>query len=213
MNLRRRLLIYSAPVVVLVLIVVAKMVSVVVTGHAAVQHFATADIAALSGDVDTLRVLNVIEPARADFAAGTLAVLRNRLDEADREFASALERTDSDESCSVRTNLALVRESRGDAAAARFEAPAAVDHYRAATDVIAGAPAGCFHADSVARIEAKIAVVTAPPPPPPPAPPVPDSAAPVPGSAPDAARERRLNPGQGDPLDKLQQILRDASPP
>lgn len=213
MTLRRRLLIYSAPVVVLMLILVVKMVSVVVTGNAAVQHFAKTDVAALSGDVDTLRILNIVEPAKAHYAAGTLAVLNNRLDEADREFETALQRTDHEESCAVRTNLVLVRQSRGDAAAAAFEAPAAVDHYIAAKQVIEEAPVGCFDEDAAARLDTKIAAVTALPPPPRPLPSAPVSEAPVPGGVSTAEQPRVLDPGQGDPLDKLQQILRDAITP
>ena len=161
MKLRRRLLIYSAPVVVAVLILVVKLASVAVAGNAAVRHFAQGDVAALAGDVDTLRVLNIVEPAKAHYAAGTLAVLQNRLDAADREFTEALQRTEHAQSCAVRVNLALVRESRGDAAAAVFEAPAAVDHYLGAKQVIEEAPAGCVGDDTAARLEAKIAAVSA----------------------------------------------------
>ena len=194
MKLRRRLLIYSAPVVVAVLILVVKLASVAVAGNAAVRHFAQGDVAALAGDVDTLRVLNIVEPAKAHYAAGTLAVLQNRLDAADREFTEALQRTEHAQSCAVRVNLALVRESRGDAAAAVFEAPA-----------------GCVGDDTAARLEAKIAAVSAPVPPSAPAPPVSAPLPPISGSAPSARAPRILEPGRGDPLEKLQQILRDAA--
>lgn len=213
MTLRRRLLVYSAPVVLLVLILVLKLASVVVAGSAASKHFSESNAAALADDVATLQTLNIIEPAKAPYAAGTLAVLRNRLDDAEREFSLALERTDQEESCDVRVNLALVRESRGDAAAAVFQAQAAVDHYLGAARIVEEAPAGCFDTGTTARLDAKTAAVTVPPPPPPPSPPpVPVPAAPAPGSAPTAEQERTLNPGQGDPLEKLQQILRDAAP-
>lgn len=211
MKLRRRLLIYSAPVVVAVLILVVKLASVAVAGDAAVRHFAQGDVAALAGDVDTLRVLNIVEPAKAHYAAGTLAVLQNRLDAADREFTEALQRTDHAQSCAVRVNLALVREARGDAAAAVFEAPTAVDHYMRAKQVIEEAPAGCVGDDTAARLEAKIAAVSAPVPPPAPAPPVSEPLPPISGSAPSTRGPRSLEPGRGDPLEKLQQILRDAA--
>lgn len=211
MTLRRRLLLYSAPVVIVVLILVVKLVSVVVAGNAALNHFSESDATALSDDAATLHTLNIIEPEKAPFAAGTAAALRNRLDEADRQFSLALDRTDHDESCAVRINLQLVRETRGDSAAAMFQAQAAAAHYVGAKEVIVGAPADCFDA-AAARLDAKIAAVAAPPPPPPPSPP-PVSApnAPAPGSSPAAEQEIVLNPGQGDPLEKLQQILRDAA--
>lgn len=211
MTLRRRLLLYSAPVVLVVLILVVKLVSVVVAGNAALNHFSESDATALADDAGTLQTLNIIEPEKAHYVAGTAAVLRNRLDEADRQFSLALDRTDHDESCAVRINLALVRETRGDSAAAMFQAQAAAAHYLGAKQVIAGAPADCVDA-AAARLDAKIAAVTAPPPPPPPSPPpVSTPVAPAPGSAPTAEQDIELDPGQGDPLEKLQQILRDAA--
>jgi hypothetical protein len=49
---------------------------------------------ALHGDVAALNVVNVVEPEKAYFAAGTLAVLGDRLDDADMQFSAALARTD-----------------------------------------------------------------------------------------------------------------------
>ncbi|MDT5216921.1 MAG: hypothetical protein QOK18_5160, partial [Mycobacterium sp.] len=63
----------------------------------------------------------------------------------------------------------------------------------------------------------KIDVARVVPPPPPPAPPPVAAPAPPPppsqtGSVPrDQEAQLRLNPGAGDPLDRLRQILRDAA--
>lgn len=222
-RLRRRLLMYSAPVVLVVVLLVAKLVSAVVAGNAAVTSFSADDAAGLSNDVATLQVVNIIEPAKAHYASGALAVLQQRLGDADREFSLALDRTEYDESCPVRVNVELVRETMGDDAAAMFEAQAAVERYLSAKQAVEQAPPGCFagntdadpernalRADALARLDAKIAAVAAPPPPPPPPPPpVTAPVAPVPGSAPPAERENVLNPG--DPLERLQQILQDAA--
>ena len=69
--------------------------------------------------------------------------------------------------------------------------------------------------EAPARLDDKLtAMRTAAPPPPPPPPP---AAAPVPppagagGTPPDTDTGDRLNPGTGDPLERLQQILRDAA--
>ncbi len=170
---RRRLLVYSAPVVVIVLLFAVKLISAVLAGNAAVSHFAESDGAALERDAGVLRIVNIIEPARAPFAAGTAAALQGRLDDADREFSLALARTDQRDSCSVRVNLALVRESQGDNAAATFDgAQPAVDHYLAAKRVLEQAPADCLaaHTDTTARLDSKIAAVATPPPPPAPRP-------------------------------------------
>lgn len=225
MTLRRKLLIYSAPVVLMVVLLAAKLISTVIAGNAAVSHFADADATALADDVGTLRTVNILEPAKAHFAAGALAALEKRLGDAEREFSLALAQTGHAESCPVRVNLALVRESLGDDAAGRFEPQQAVEHYLAARQTVGQAPQGCFagntdadperrsvRADTLVRLDAKIANVAVPPPPPPPgAPPVTLPAAPAPGNAPPAERERRLDPGRGDPVERLRDILRDAA--
>lgn len=226
MTLRRKLLVYSLPVVLVVLLLAAKLISTVIAGNAAVSNFADSDVTALSDDVGTLRTLNIIEPAKAHFAAGVLAALEKRFDDADREFSRALAGTEHAQSCPARVNLALVRESLGDNAAAGFQPRQAVEHYLAAKQVVEQAPQGCFagntdtdeerravRADTLVRLDAKIAGVAAPPPPPPPAAPPVGSvpAVPAPGSAPSLEQERRLNPGAGDPAERLRDILRDAA--
>jgi hypothetical protein len=226
---RRRLLVFSAPVVLIVVVVIIKSVSVVIGGQAASSAYTDRDNAALRSAVGSLTVLNVGEPEKASFAAGSLAVLDNRLGDADRQFTQSLADTDAGESCPVRVNLELVRETLGDRAAGRFDSRTAVAQYLSARTIVEQAPPGCFAGntdpdpqrqalrnDAIARLDGKIAAAqVAPPPPPPPpgaaaAPPPP----PPPGSGaapvdPDTAL--RLNPGAGPPLDRLQQILRDAA--
>jgi hypothetical protein len=177
--------------------------------------------------VGPLTVLNILEPEKAYFAAGSLAVLDNRLEEADRRFSESLARTEPAETCAVRVNLVLVRETLGDRAASVFDSRTAVARYLSARDVVEQAPQGCFAGnsdpdpqrqvlrnDTVARLNLKIdAAQVAPPPPPPPpgatAPPPPQ--APSGGTPADTDTLLRLNPSAGTPLDRLQQILRDAA--
>lgn len=231
LRLRRRLLAFSAPVVLVVALVVAKLVSVVIAGNAAVGHFADGDADALRADASVLGVANVVEPAKAPFARAAAAVLEDRLDEADAGFTEALARTPAEESCPVRINLQLVRERRGDHAGFDRQPDVARAHYLASLAVVTEAPAGCFagnddpdpqrrgvRADAQPRLEAKIAAVqnAAPPPPPPPPPPgaPPPAAAPPPQGAADERDtdvERRLDPQGADPLDRLRQILRDSA--
>ena len=229
--LRRRLVLFSAPVMLIVLLAAVKMISVVVAGNSAVTNFTERDEEALGRDTSTLGVLNVLEPARAPFAAGTLAVLQGRLDEADRHFSDALARTSTEDACPVLVNLELVRERQGDIDGWEGRSDDARERYRNALAVVEGAPGGCFannndpdperravRNDSAARLAAKLAGVdNAPPPPPPappPAPPPPPSAPPPVAGATDPEGEPgelRLNPGAGDPTDKLRQILQDAA--
>ena len=225
--MRRRLLLWSAPVTIVVLLVLIKLWTVVIAGGAARADFAAGDQDALGGDVDVLTTINVIEPERAFFASGALAVLEGRLPDADRDFSLALAGTDQDRSCPVRINLELVRETLGDRAVGASDPEAALRGYRAALDAVTGAPSGCFAGstdpdeqrrvavDGAAvrltdKIDALDTLPVAPPPPPPPrvvAPP--PRLPPVGSTAPD--EQRRLNPDTGDPLERLQQILRDAA--
>ena len=229
--LRRRLVLFSAPVMLIVLLAAVKMISVVVAGNSAVTNFTDRDEEALGRDTSTLGVLNVLEQARAPFAAGTLAVLQGRLDEADRHFSDALARTSTEDACPVLVNLELVRERQGDIDGWEGRSDDARERYRNALAVVEGAPGGCFannndpdperravRNDSAARLAAKLAGVDnappPPPPPPPPAPPPPPSEPPPVAGATDPEGEPgelRLNPGAGDPTDKLRQILQDAA--
>jgi hypothetical protein len=231
LRLRRRLLVFSAPVVIVALIAIVKMISVVVAGNSAESHFTRGDVGALRDDVSALSVLNVIEPAKAPFAAGTLAVREGRLDEADSRFSEALSRTDAAQSCPVRINLELVRERQGDIAAWEGRPDQARERYSSALSVVEEARGGCFEGntdpdadrravrnDAAARLAAKMAGLRAtppaPPPPPPPAPPPPPPPPPPARVAPEPEAPQAplwLHPGAGDPIERLRQVLEDAA--
>lgn len=225
LRLRRRLLVFSAPVALIAVVVIVKSLSVVIAGDAAVSAYAERDNGGLRRAVDSLTVLNVVEPAKAYFAAGDLAVLDNRLDEADRQFSESLARTESADSCAVRVNLVLVRETLGDRAAAAFDGRTAVAQYVSARTVVEQAPQGCFAGnadpdpqrrvlrdDALRRLNLKIDAAQAAPSPPPP-PPEATASPPPPaqsgGTSADTDAQLRLEPGT--PMERLQQILRDAA--
>ncbi|CRZ17349.1 hypothetical protein [Mycolicibacterium neworleansense] len=212
-TVRRRLLVYSAPVALVLVIAIVKLLSVVVIGNSVGASFTERDTEAMADQVSRLQTLNIVEPGKADFAAGALAVLEDRLTDAERHFAAAVARLDSDESCSARVNLELVRETLGDRAIAAGDSRLALTHYLAARDVVERAPGGCFAGnDAPARLNRKIgaagAIVPPPVSPPPAAAPAPPPA--VAGASPNSP-QNRLNPAAGDPLERLQQILRDAA--
>jgi hypothetical protein len=226
LRLRRRLLVFSAPVAVLLVVVIVKSFTLVIAGDAAVSAYTDRDNNALRRAVNSLAVLNVVQPANAYFAAGSLAVLDNRLEEADRQFSASLNRSAPAESCAARVNLELVREALGDRAAGAFDAQAAVTRYLSARTTVEQAEPGCFGGnadenpqrralrnDALLRLDQKIAAMqVAPPPPLPPlgAEPVPPPSAQ--SGEPVASKTKlRLDPGTGTPLDRLQQILRDAA--
>lgn len=223
--LRRRLLVYSAPVALVLVVAIVKLLSVVVIGQSAASGFNDRDTEALARDVGRLQVLNVVDPGKTSFAAGALAVLEDRLVDADRNFTDAVAELDGAESCSARVNLELVRETLGDRATAAADGRMALGHYLAARDVVDRAPAGCFAGntdpdlgrrairdDAAARLNRKIDAGTSAPPTVP-APPPPAAQAPAPGTGGSAPAQppHRLDPTAGDPLDRLQQILRDAA--
>lgn len=225
LRLRRRLLLTSAPPAVIVLIAAIKMISVVVVGGSASSNYADGNAEALRRDAAVLGVLNVIEPAKASIAAGTSAVLDDRLADADARFSEALARLPAERSCPVVINLELVRERQGDVDAWENRPDAARDRYLSALDLAADSPPGCFAGnedpdperravrnDTMPRLTAKLAGLGAPPPPPPAAPP-PQSPPPAPAvPAPESERPAlRLDPGAGDPIDRLRQILQDAA--
>jgi hypothetical protein len=253
LRLRRRLVAYSMPVALLLLIGLAKIVSTMLAGDAAVADFARHDVDALRADVATLRAWNIVEPGRVSFIAGDLAALQGNLDAADAQFSAALAR--GADACAVRVNQELVRETQGDLAAARADASRAEQRYNAALQVISAAPPRCFQNnadpdpdrrrvrnDAAARLAAKIKALHERPPPaaqpvtppaPPNAPPPPPAPAPgvgspgggpqggsgalndvspdrIPVSGPAPLPGHRLGPGDGDPLDQLQDTLGDA---
>ncbi|WP_312028410.1 hypothetical protein [Mycolicibacterium farcinogenes] len=137
---RRRLLVYSAPVALVIVVVIVKLFSVVAAGNSAAAGFADRDAGALAEEVAQLERFNVVDPAKASFAAGALAVLQDRLADADRNFAEAAARSSAAESCSARVNLELVRETRGDRAAAASDHRSALGYYLAAREVVDRAP-------------------------------------------------------------------------
>ncbi|MDA2891785.1 hypothetical protein PDG61_12745 [Mycolicibacterium sp. BiH015] len=226
---RRRLLAFSALPAIAAVVLATKLISVAFVGDSANEHFMSGDIGALREDVSLLQVLNVVEPANAQWAAGGLAVLEDRLDDAQTQFSAALANTDAAQSCPVRVNLELVTERQGDIDAWEARLDEARQTYEHALTVIADAPSECFagnsdpdpqrkamRQDAEARVRAKIAGLgtvapLAPPSPPPPA--APNAPAPPPVTAVDPSAPpdpRRLDVG-GDPLEVLRQILRDAA--
>lgn len=199
-RLRARLYLVSAPVIVILLLAAAKLIGVGIVSNSAVSHFARHDIEALRGDVAYLQRFDVFDPGKTAFAAGDLNVLEGRLQDADDRFGDALARAAGDNSCPVRINLLLVRETLGDLATRAGNKADAERLYTDAMTLAQQAPAGCFEGnsdphedrrairtDSIPRLQRKIDALHRPPessPPPPStitAPPPPTSLTPTSG--------------------------------
>ncbi len=180
LRLRRKLFLYTAPVAALLALLVAALITVVMVGNSAVTSFNKHDIEALRRDVDKLKAFGVIEPGNIAFAEGDLLVLEGKLNDAEKRFSEALERFDSDDSCPVRINLELVRETLADLAVRSGRTEDADSFYNRALTVVKDAPDGCFQGntdpnedrravrtDAQPRLQRKLAALHAPPPPPP----------------------------------------------
>ncbi|WP_301124060.1 tetratricopeptide repeat protein [Mycolicibacterium fortuitum] len=177
-RLRRRLMLATAPVAAVAAAIVTVLITVVSVENSAVNSFDAHDIEALRSDVETLRKFGIIDPGVIAFAEGDLAVLEGKLADAEGKFAEALEATSGDDSCPVRINLVLVRETLADTAVRNGRIKDAEDKYNSALTLAKEAPAGCFQdnadanedrralrADTPARLERKIANLHKPPPP------------------------------------------------
>jgi hypothetical protein len=215
---------WSTPIAIVLVLTLVKLCSVAIAGGSAGSDFAKRDAGALGGDVAALNVVNVVEPEKAYFAAGTLAVLGDRLDDADMQFSAALARTDPARSCPARINRELVRETLGDRAARALDTNSAVTRYRSALADVEQAPKGCFTGstdsdekrralldNAATRLSGKIDAARVAPAAPPPAAGVPPSPPSVASARDQPDGQLRLHPGGGDPLQRLQQILRDAA--
>lgn len=196
LRLRRRLLVFSAPVLILMLVAAGLAVHVDRLGEATNAAFADQDVETLRANISELRSYAVISEGAAAFAEGDALVLEGRLDDAEKKFTEALEQVDGDAVCPVRVNLEFVRETLGDLSVSSGRVDDANTLYKNAIAVVDDAPGGCFEgnadpdeqrralrSDAKARLERKIAVINAPAPPPPKtAPPVADQPPPPPGS-------------------------------
>lgn len=175
-RLRRRLYVFSAPVAILVLLAAFKMIAVGVVGDRTIADFDRHDIEALRHDLSSLGIFDVIDPAKTSFAAGDLSVLEGRLHEADDHFSQSLTRTGKGQSCPVRINLLLVRETLGDLATRAGNRDEVARLYTDAIALASDAPPACFAGNTdpnpdrrairnsaITRLQQKLDALHAPP--------------------------------------------------
>ena len=143
---RRKLVVWSLPVVMVLLLVALKLLTMVAFGNQARTAYAAGNITGVQQAGERLGFLNVIEPHKAPFALGDAQVLTGDWDAARARFEEALEvaPTDGLEACQVRVNLVLSLEKLGDAAMAASGLDAAKPFYDRVQAVVGAAPQGCF---------------------------------------------------------------------
>ena len=99
--------------------------------------YASGEYGAAHDRFDANRSLNVLEPWKAPFNAGTALYREAEHEGAVAAFEAALDAGPGEDECTVRINLALTHEAIGDAAAEADEEPAARDAWTAGREVLA----------------------------------------------------------------------------
>jgi hypothetical protein len=144
LRMRRRLILFSLPILVLAVVAGLKLILMVgLTGAAAGAY----DRGDFGGAVTLSRwqtVLNVVEPWKAHFNVGDGLAGQKLLPDAQAEFERALELASPKEQCPVRVNLYLVLEVQGDAAFTAGDSAGASTLYGDALTVIGEADASCL---------------------------------------------------------------------
>ena len=167
---RRRLLLWSAVPVLLVLLLAAKLLSLGVLADRAASGFAAGNASAVDAAARGMGVANVVEPHKAPFAAGDAAVLAGDYGTARHLFDQALGMVPagSGDECLVRVNLVLVIERLGDLRLQAGDPSSALPFFKEALATAGQAPEGCLSpiaeagaagrlAEARERLEGKIA--------------------------------------------------------
>ena len=145
-RLRRRLLLWSAPVVLVVLLVALKLLSLPVFAGLAQQAYDDRAYERAGSLSEPLGVANLVEPWVHHFDRGTAYAQVGVLDVARQEFVTALALAPDDAtiSCVIRTDLVLTIEAQGDAALLELRYADAEELYQLGQRTIDEAPEGCF---------------------------------------------------------------------
>jgi tetratricopeptide (TPR) repeat protein len=150
MRLRRRLILWSLPAVLLLLLVAGKLSWMVALGDQARDAYTVGNVTGVEEAAARLGFLNLLEPHKAPFARGDARVLAGDYEGARAAFeeALALAPKDSREACQIRVNLVLSLEKLADAATAAGQPEAAKNYRDRMQEFVANAPEGCFEGDA-----------------------------------------------------------------
>lgn len=142
---RRRMLLFSLPVVLLALFVAWKLLSMSLFAGRAIDAYDRGQFERSAEISDTLMFLNVAEDWIPYFNRGTAHAAGEAYSQATDDLAKALERAPEAWRCDVRVNLALAWELQGDAYFDAGYFAGAAKLYETAKAVLdAGADEGCF---------------------------------------------------------------------
>ncbi|TLM86245.1 hypothetical protein FDW83_00285 [Pseudarthrobacter sp. NamE2] len=151
-RLRRRLLLWSALPVLLLVGMAAKLLSLGLLANQADTAFKAGDAAAVERAAGGLSLANVIERHKAPFAAGDAEALAGNYPAARLLFEEALAAvpSGSGDECSIRVNLSLAIEKLGDEKQGAEEPSSAASLYAEALAVVDTAPPRCSSGDTAA---------------------------------------------------------------
>ncbi|MBG6239744.1 tetratricopeptide (TPR) repeat protein [Mycetocola sp. CAN_C7] len=142
---RRRMILYSLPVVLLGLFVAWKLLSMPILAERAIDAYDREQFERSAETSDALMFLNVAEDWIPYFNRGTAYAAGEAYSQATDDLAKALERAPEDRRCDVTVNLALAWELQGDSYFSAGYFVGAAKLYETARAVLeAGAAEGCF---------------------------------------------------------------------
>lgn len=140
---RRRLLLWSAPAVVILLLFALKLLSGAAIAWSGIHAFNQQSHATAASRFNWLHLGNVVERWKPHYNEGTAVYAGGDFFAASELLETALELVPSNEEqpteaeCLVRLNLSLSYEGLGDEAAASGASANAIEHYQRAQDAIA----------------------------------------------------------------------------
>lgn len=135
---RRKLLFYSLPVMVVIVVVATKLVIYGAVAMIGDNQYKNANYSQAASTYRVNLLLNMIDPYLSDFAHGTAALQAGDLDSAEHSLTTALAEAPSPFVCFVRANLALVYERQADSLVKNNDDKNAVTKYSAAIETATG---------------------------------------------------------------------------
>lgn len=136
-------LVALAPLVLVVLLFVGKLLSMYAFAYQSISAFVVDDTSGSIRAAEGLQPVNWFESYKAPYDLGTALAADGKLSEAEARLSESLELATGTEVCAVRINLALVLEWQGDAALQEGEAVAAQELYNRALIMNTETPEEC----------------------------------------------------------------------
>src|SRR6478752_8286669 len=150
LRLRKRLIVWSLPFVVVLALVATKLLTNVALGDEALRSYTAGNVTGTEDAAKRLGFLNLIEAHKAPFARGDARVLAGDYDGARAAFEESLVLApqDSRDACQIRVNLSLSLEKLGQAAQNAGHADQAKQYFDRVQQVVNEAPPSCFDGDA-----------------------------------------------------------------